>query len=220
MKFIIGLVDDEENQLAQIRRTIKTNAPKGIEYDFITYELSDDIKSLVDNVFGKAIHDIKNNQLSLLIIDYKIMIQVTKVEGTDILKKIQKLLPQFPVIILTDVIDDCISHNFVDPDKVYRKSDFFKLESEYSKNKTANIFRNMERYDVIRSHLEINLNSLKSQLVDEGANQELYNKLIETEKELDEYIPIEQTEVDKVFDSSKMKEMIELLEKADTLLEE
>lgn len=219
MNFIIGLVDDEDSQLQRIRRTIKTNAPKDVLYEFKNYELAGTAESLTNYVFEEVIRDIESGCLSLLIIDYKIMIEVTKVEGTDIYQKIQKAVPQFPVIMLTDVIDDCVNHQFIDPDKVYKKSEFFKLEGDYSKEKTTNIFRNMERYSDIRSNLENRLHMLKTRLVDEKGSQELYDELVQTEHELDEYKPLEETQMEKALDSSKVKEIIELLAKTEIMLE-
>ena len=218
--YTIGLVDDELSQLAQIRRTIKTNAPQGIQFDFKSYNLEGNAANLVLKVFLEVIEDIKNNRLSILIIDYKIMIQVTKVKGTDILKLIQEAIPKFPVIILTDVIAECINHNFVDPDKVYKKSEYFKIESDYSKEKTANIFRNMERYLEIRTALEVKLSSLKEELIKKGLEQSVFDSLVETESQLDDFIPLNQSEIEKVFDASKIKEVIELLEKVDKILED
>ncbi len=218
--YIIGLIDDELTQLSRIRATIKTNAPKNVEFNFKSYNLEGNATSLVSKVFSEVIEDIKANKLSLLIIDYKIMIQVTKIKGTDILKMIQDILPKFPVIILTDVISECINHNFVDPDKVYKKSEFFKIESDYSKDKTANIFRNMARYLEVKNVLEFKLNGLKDELIAKGLDQSVFDELIDVESQLDEFTPLNQSEVEKVFDASKMKEVINLLEKADKLLED
>ncbi|MCL2361658.1 MAG: hypothetical protein FWC73_07590 [Defluviitaleaceae bacterium] len=220
MEFIIGLVDDDDGQLATIRRTIKINAPKDIKCDFKSYDLAGASDSLVSTVYKEIIDDVESGCLSLLIIDYKIMIKADKVEGTDIYEKIRRAVPQFPVIMLTNVIDDCINHSFVDPDKVYRKSDFFRTDEGYSKEKTANIFRNMQRYVTARIDLESRLSNLKDRLVDENQSQELYNELIRTENELDEYKPLDETQMEKAFDTSAIKEAIELLEKADAMLED
>ncbi|MFT3952298.1 MAG: hypothetical protein QM689_10225 [Oscillospiraceae bacterium] len=218
--YIIGLIDDESTQLSRIRRTIKTNAPKEVEFEFKSYNLEGNATELVSKVFSEVIQDIKANELSLLIIDYKIMIQVTKVKGTDILKLIQDILPKFPVIILTDVISECIDHNFVDPDKVYKKSEFFKMESDYSKEKTANIFRNMIRYIEVKNTLEYKLSGLKGKIIENGLDQSVFDEIVDVESQLDEFTPLNQSEVEKVFDAAKMKEVVNLLEKVDKLLED
>lgn len=87
--YIIGLIDDEESQLRAMRRTIKTNAPRSIVYDFKSYSLSQESGKLVDEVFRDVMQDIINEEIACLIIDYKIMVKTTKIKGTDIFKKIK-----------------------------------------------------------------------------------------------------------------------------------
>ena len=45
--YIIGLIDDEESQLSKIRRTIKTNAKEGEQYDFKSYLIPDKASDVV-----------------------------------------------------------------------------------------------------------------------------------------------------------------------------
>lgn len=138
--YMIGLLDDEESQLKAIRRTIKTNAPTGIKYDFKSYLVPDNAGNLVDNMFSNIMKDIVKQKISLLIVAYKIMVKISKIRGTDIFRKLKDEVPNFPVIILTEVVEESTQLAFIDTDKVYRKKDFFKLEGEYSKEKVFNIF--------------------------------------------------------------------------------
>jgi len=217
--FKIGLIDDDPREIRKVKRTIKVNAPKNTPFDFKIYDIGENINELIKSLTDKIIEDIKKNEISSLIIDYKIMIEATKIEGTDIFDEIHDLVPEFPVIILTDVIEDCIKHDFIDPDKVYKKSSYFKLENDYSIDKTKNIFRNMERYLMRRDILQSKLESAKKELVEKGNEQEIFDELIEIENKLDDFVPIDQSEIEKAIDSKRLKEVVDLLEQADKILE-
>ncbi|NOW93120.1 hypothetical protein BCD91_005143 [Clostridium beijerinckii] len=217
--YLIGLIDDEPNELTKIRRAIKENAPKTLEYNFKSYSLDDEVSSLIQSISEEIVEDIKENRITGLIVDYRIIIKSITIEGSDIFKRIHELIPEFPVIILTDVISDCIKHDFIDPDKVYKKSEFFKLEEKYSKDKTENIFRNMERYVIRRESLQIQLDQLKNEIGQKGMNQDIFDNIIAVENKLDDFYPIEQSQVEKVLDSNKLKEVVDLLSKAEDILE-
>lgn len=215
----IGLIDDESNELIKIRRTIKANAPKDVIFDFKQYELNTNVSNLMKEIASQVIEDIKHNEINTLIIDYKIMIETEKMEGTEILKQILQVAPNFPMIILTDIVEDSIAHDFVDPDKVYKKSEFFKVLEDYSKQKVLNLFRNMERYVNTRNSLEQELKDLKKDINKEGSKQETVNKIVSVESELDKLCPTNQSQIEKVFDAKKVKEILEILEKANKLME-
>lgn len=219
MEFVIGLIDEEDSHLSAIRRTIKTNIPTD-EYkvDFKVYPLEGRTDTLSKTVTDMVLRDIVSDNISSLIIDYKIMIQSALVEGTDIYKAIQEIVPKFPVVILTDVPGCCYEKTFVDADKVYWKEEFFKLEGDYSKEKTANIFRNMERYIKQKAEFSASLADNLEKLTSEGFSPELYKAILNAEKNLDELLPQGQTRIDKAFKADELRETVELLEKADKLL--
>ncbi|AEY65603.1 hypothetical protein [Clostridium sp. BNL1100] len=217
--YIIGLVDDEDSQIKAIRRTIKTNAPQQEEYDFKSYSLSEESGKLVDEVFNNVMSDIVNLKISCLIIDYKIMVKTTKIKGTEIFGKIKETVPKFPIIILTEVVEESIEPDFVDADKVYKKREFFKLDEEYSKEKVSNIFDSMKKYVNKRDSLQLTLESLKDKMVKGSAVEDNIREVLKVESELDDFLPTEQTQIDKVFDEKKAKKIVELIEKANSMLE-
>jgi hypothetical protein len=216
---IIGLIDDEETQLKKIRRTIKTNAKTDAQYDFKSYLISDNASDVVSEVFEQVISDIRDWKLSSLIVDYKIIVKTSKIKGTDIFKRIKEEVPKFPIIILTEVIEESIEPEFVDADKVYRKKDFFKLESEYSKEKVFNIFDSMRKYNGQRDKLQLTIDDLKQKLTDGSRGREVIGDILALESQLDDFVPTDQTQIDKIFDKDKAKEIVALIEKANDLLE-
>ena len=218
--YIIGLIDDEESQLSKSRRTIKTNAKKEEQYDFKSYLISDKASDVVSDVFEEVIDDIKNMKLSSLIVDYKIIVKTYKIKGTEIYKKIKEDVHKFPVIILTEVEEESTEPDFVDADKVYKKKDFYKIEGEYSKEKVFNIFDSMRKYVGQRDKLQLTIDDLKQQLAKGSLrHEEVVGNILALESQLDDFVPTEQSQIDKVFDEQKAKEIVALIEKANALIE-
>ncbi len=217
--YTIGLIDDEESQLKTIRRTIKTNARGDEKYDFKAYLISDNATDFVEKVFEEVINDIRELKLSSLIVDYKIIVKTSKIKGTDIFKKIKEEVPKFPVIILTEVVEESTEPDFVDADKVYKKKDFYKIESEYSKEKVFNIFDSMRKYIGQRDKLQLTIDDLKQKLSKGSLGREVIGNILALESQLDDFVPTDQSQIDKVFDEKKAKEIVALIEKANELLE-
>lgn len=217
--YTIGLIDDEENQLKTIRRTIKTNAKGDEKYDFKAYLISDNATDFIERVFEEVINDIRELKLSSLIVDYKIIVKTSKIKGTDIFKKIKEEVPKFPVIILTEVVEESTEPEFVDADKVYKKKDFYKIESEYSKEKVFNIFDSMRKYIGQRDKLQLTIDDLKQKLTEGSLGREAIGSILSLESQLDDFVPTEQSQIDKVFNEEKAKEIVALIEKANELLE-
>ena len=208
--YIIGLIDDEETQLKKIRRTIKTNAITNEQYDFKSYLISDNASDVVSEVFEQVISDIRDSKLSSLIVDYKIIVRTSK---------IKEEVPKFPIIILTEVVEESTEPDFIDADKVYKKKDFYKLESEYSKEKVFNIFDSMRKYKDQKDKLQLTIEDLKQKLTDGSRGRDAIGDILSLERQLDDFVPTEQSQIDKVFDENKAKEIVSLIEKANELLE-
>ncbi|MEA5025954.1 hypothetical protein SDC9_24663 [bioreactor metagenome] len=218
MDYTIGLIDEEDSHLGNIRRILLLNLPAGNTIDFKVYPLEGQSDILPKRVTDEVLYDIVQGNICSLIIDYKIMIHSALVEGTDIYKAIIDVVPKFPVVILTDVPSNCYEKSFVDADKVYWKKEFFKIEEGYSKEKAENIFRNMEHYVKQRAELLAKLEDHQERMTTEGFSLELYKEILNTEKSLDEFSPQGQTQIDKAISIDDFKEIVELLEKADDLL--
>lgn len=216
--YVIGLIDDEETQLRKIRRTIKTNARASEIYDFKSYLIADNAADVVSEIFEQVIRDIRNDEITSLIIDYKIIVKTTKVKGTDIFRRIKEEVPKFPIIILTEVVEESTEPEFIDADKVYKKRDFYKIESEYSKEKVFNIFDSMRKYDQQRGKLQLTIEDLKQKLLDDSENREIVGDILALESQLDDFVPTDQSQIDKVFDQQRAKEIVTLIERANNLL--
>ena len=215
--YIIGLIDDEESQLKKIRRTIKTNAKVNEQYDFKSYSISDNTLDVVSEIFEQVMSDIRDSKITSLIVGYKIITKTSKIKGTDIFKRIKEKVPKFPVIILAEVVEDSIEPEFIDADKVYKKKDFYRIESDYSKEKVFNIFDNMRKYNEQRDKLQLAIADLKRKLVDGSRGRDVIEDILSLESQLSDYVPIAQSQIDKIFDESRVKKIVALIEKANAL---
>lgn len=153
-KYMIGIIDDEETAISKIRGVIKENKPKDVEVDFKIYLLEDEEGVSITELSKHILNDIKYGEIITLIIDQKIMGNTGEIEGTEIFKNIKEKVDKFPMIMLTNVAEECIENIFVDPDKVYKKSDFFAIDEEKSKEQVNKIFINAKKYIQNRKQIE------------------------------------------------------------------
>lgn len=218
--YTIGIIDDEIDQISQIRRTIKTNAPKDIKYAFKAYCIDNTRSDLINSILVDVIKDIEEQRINSLIIDYKIMIKTTKIKGTDIFKAIKDKVSKFPIIILTEIVEESVTPIFIDADKIYRKRDFYLIEDEYSKEKVSNIFDSMSKYTQQKDKLQVCIEELKTKISSNNDNSEIISSILQLESELDDFIPIEMTQIEKLFDENKIKKVVNLIEKANRLIED
>jgi len=219
-EYYIGIIDEDQDEIYDIKRTILVHKPEIISEDlikFVDYPLSANIDTLSDEMSMKVLDDITDGRIHILIVDYRIIVETTCIEGTEIFEKISALVPKFPTIILTNVPEDCYDKP-VDADKVYAKREFFKIEGSYSKEKTLNIFRNIENYKKQRATLMVGLEDQLSKFVNQGYTPEVYQGIIELEKKLADYFPQEQSTVEKDLDLAELRDAVELLKEANQLL--
>ncbi len=222
MKYSIGIIDEEKDQIANIRRTIKYNKPKEIQSDdlkFVEYSMDEGGVQLPQKLYEQVMEDVIDGKIHVLIIDYRIISDAALVEGTDIYKRVIQAVPKFPVIILTNVPDDCYAKSFVDADKIYSKTKFFKLMEDYAKEKTANIFRNIENYKSQRAELVTRLTDSTINLNAKGYTAEALQQVLNIENELSDYFPQHQTQIEKELKVSDLHEAVKLLEEARKLLD-
>lgn len=214
----IGLIDEDPVDIDFIKRTIYINKPTDInddQIDFWEVPLSTDS---MNNIINDIVDEIINKRIQILIVDYKIVISTKLFEGTEIFKILSEMIPKFPIIMLSNLADDCYHKDFVDADKVYSKKDFFKIEEEYSKEKVANIFRNMDKYITQRSKLASQLTEQLDSLVTDDYSAERIQSIIETEKALGNFTPQNQNSVEKALDLSELKEVVEILRNVQELI--
>lgn len=218
-KYIIGIIDDEQSAISKIRGIIKENKPADIEVDFKTYFLENEKGISIKKLSKEILEDIKNNDINTLIIDQKIIVSVGEVEGIEIFKSIKDAVDKFPIIMLTNVADDCMKDDFVDPDKVYKKRDFFAIDDEKSKELVRKIFINAKKYNDSRTQIEAKLRVLQNEISENGNNAEIVSEIIDNEEKLSELKPTDYTQIEKIVNPQKIKDVLDLLNEVNNLLE-
>lgn len=216
--YTIGLIDDEKTELSKIRRTIKTNSNIPEEqFSFKSYDIPNIPDGAVAELCEVVLKDIIESQITGLIVDYKIMVSASKIKGTDILEKIKDSIEQFPIIVLTEVVSESIMPLFVDPDKVYEKNLFFRIEDEYSKTKVQHIFDNMKKYTEQRDSLIVRLDELKEKL--SKGDRAVIKDILAVERRLDRFLPVNQMPFDWIYDENKISKIMKMVDEIDKKLE-
>lgn len=223
-KYIVGIIDEDQEDIEYIKRTIFINKPDDIKdenIEFIDYSLDNESPTeLTDSLVKAVISDIIDGKIQLLIVDYKIIVNTDNIEGTEIFKQINNIVPKFPIIVLSNLTDDCYQKEFVDADKIYSKNEFFKIEEKYSMEKTNNIFFNIKNYVSQREKLTAELNVELAKLTQFGTTEEIVQSIISLENSLDKLVPQDKTETEKALDISELKQAVQLIEEAKKHLED
>lgn len=218
-KYFIGIVEDDDSQTRDIRRTIKALKDRKNDVDFIDYDFKDVEQDIANNLISQILDDIKTERIHSLIIDYKLLTKKNCLNGASIIHKIKTMFYEFPMIILTQMPEQCIEQTDLDPDKVYEKTIFFKADSEESKKYVFNIFRNMDWYWDNVHRLTSELKDLKNK---NGKKEDAstMGRIIDIEKELSRFKPIGYSELDSILSEKKLKELSDIIEKAKELADE
>lgn len=219
----IILIDDDLKELEKVRRTIKENEPEDFsfskgDYCFSSYNIGD--YGSESDIITKILDEIYNKDVSLYIIDYKILTANAFYKGNEIFYEVCKKVPNFPIIVLTERVGESKEGGFVDADKIYEKTKFFKLESDYSKEKVANLFANMKRYKNNLENTECMLNEYIGEMQNYGVSPELIQKITTVEVELAKLLPFQISQAEKIYDPSKLKEVVVLLNEAKKLIDD
>lgn len=222
--YTIGILDDRKDDILNVERTILSNSKELNNNDigFKEYNLEKDgINEEI--LLEEIIDDIKKMRINLLIIDYKILPTKIFIKGTNIFERIKKCSPDFPTVIMTHYPGDSLENDYIDPDKVYAKVDFFKGE-DYTKSKTAAIIRNMVRYTTLRNNAEANMGKYIAEYntstdKSDKESQEIINQILDSEQELDKYTPVDSSYLEELIDPNAIKEILKELEKIENIIE-
>lgn len=216
--FYIGMIEDDMAEASSAMLSLTENSDQIEEQSFKIYPLMKK-ENFKKELFEKITEDIKDNRIQGLIVDYKLDTMDEVLEGIEVVNFVHELVPEFPVIILTNVPDTSKKNDKADPDKVYAKEVFLNNEKKETRDMVYNIVRNLERYVKKRVELETRREQLLNCVVDNAQEDETYGELLETEKELNKYAPIGMSEIDNTYKVDDMKEALELLKEYKGLLE-
>ncbi len=217
--FYVGIIEDDKAEASAVMLSLADNAKQLKEESFKLYELEKK-ENFREELFEQLMKDVRENKIQCLIVDYKLDTMDEVLEGIEVVNFMHEWVPEFPVIILTNVPDRSKENDKADPDKVYEKEIFMKPDAAETKEMVYHIIRNLERYTKKRSELEIRRDQRLDKLVAEsGYDGELYGELLDIERELSKYVPIDMTSIDETYDMSDMEDALKMLKEYKDLLE-
>ena len=219
MIFSIGMVEDDKAEASAIMLSLNENSEQLNENSFKLYEL-EETPNLREQLFQDIRQDIIDNKVQCVMIDYKLDTPKEVLTGIDIVKYLHEEVPEFPVIILTNVSDKGKENDGADPDKVYTKQTFMRPDDPKTHEMVYHIERNMERYAKRRAELELKQEQLLVQVAgNENAEDDVYGALLDVERELSKYVPIEMNALDETYDMEEMDKALVALQEYKKLLD-
>lgn len=217
--FYIGMIEDDLAEASSVMLSLVVNAEQIDDNSFKLYELEKK-QNFREKLLEQILNDIKENKIQGLIVDYKLDTLDEVLEGIEVVDYLHELVPEFPVIILTDVPEKSKENDKADPDKVYAKEIFMKPDAVGTKEMVYCIVRNLTRYTKRRAELEIKREQILNKVVEaKEYDNESYGQLLEIERELSKFVPIEMTAIDEAYDMKNMEEALEALKAYKSLLE-
>lgn len=214
----IGIIEDTPEELNSIERTIYSHLFKDYNLVYKEYELNN---KLFDNGIVEEIEsDILNENIMLLIVDNKLIVEGNRLKGTSIYESVKRLASDFPIIIMTNYKDEAYDNDYVDPDKIYDKENFF-MNQDYTKEKIKSISLMIDKYNKLRN----NIFAEKKRLIEEyekeveTSGQETLNELLKLEIEMKKYTPVDCSYLEELISPTYVKEIVDLLDEVKSKLD-
>lgn len=204
----IGIVEDKESELDNIKRTFYSFYKENCDFqDYIIDEYGEK-----EELVNKILDDILNTRIDVLVVDYLISREGFKIVGNEVYESVKKHIQNFPVIILTQYVDDSQRSEIIDPDKVYRKSIFFDINTQESKDSLKNIDISIRNFQKQKEEIEQKILYEQQKIKDREMNPSVLINLSELELNLNKYIVSDSTtELDKLFDTSQLECAVKLI---------
>lgn len=213
----IGIIDDKEGERADIQVSILENVERKEEVEFKEYDIERREK---EELLKEILNDITEENIQTLIIDYRLDTSMMVIKGWEIADFVHNEIPEFPVIIMTNVPEESKESPYIDADKVYPKIIFLNTRHEDTPGMVKNIMLNIQRYIKRRNDLEGKLRLELKKLDQNSTNDEVISNILEIEQTLSKYKETEQTILDQTFDLGELKEVLEDIKDINKLLGE
>lgn len=211
----IGIIDDKEGERADIQVAILENVENKGCLDFKEYEVEYREK---EELFQEIMKDISAEVIHTLIVDYRLDTTRAVIKGWEIVDYLHKEVPEFPVIIMTNVPDESKESPCIDADKVYPKIIFLNTRHESTPGMVDNIMRNIQRYISRRKNLEGHLTLELKKMDQDSTNEEIIGNVMQLERELGKYRETDQTILDQTFDMGELREVLQELRDIENML--
>lgn len=210
--YTIGIIDDKEGERADIQVSVLENVSDAEGVEFKEYDLDHRVK---EKLFREIIADITEERIQTLIVDYKLDTAQNVIKGWEIVDFVHGKVPEFPVVILTNVPDESRESDYIDADKVYPKVIFLNTTHEETARMVENIVLNIQRYVKRRKDLEGNLVRALEELDKNSTDEGIIKDVLKIEDELGKYKESDQTYLDRKVNLSDVKDILQELKEID-----
>lgn len=221
-EYRIGIIDDRLPEVNSIERTIDTKKNENSTLYFKNY-IGDNSSNIddSDNLIEAVLNDIISFNIYLLIIDNKLLLNKTSIDGTRIYEEVKKMASNFPVVIMTNYKEVAYKNDDVDPDKVYDKSKFFSDE-KYIEEKINSMFLCMDRYLTLRRNAESTKERLEEkykEAISDDGEQQILAKMLIADQEVQKYTPVDTSYLEEIISPDRIREIIEFIDEIDKKVE-
>lgn len=215
--FTIGIIDDVQSERDDIQVSIMDNFSDVSNVTFKEYMIEGRSK---EELLDEIRTDIINDEINLLVVDFKLDTKKTIIAGWEILDFMHEETPDFPVVILTNAPDESKKSESTDADKIYAKKTFLNPELPETKERVHNMQLHMEKYIKHRRDLEAKLNVAINKYHNGIDIDSVTGEIVEIENKLSRYKQIYQSSVDKNIDIKNLESAFEILNKLKALGED
>lgn len=218
----IGIIEDDRAVVPQIKLVLAEYLKKkGGAVAYKEYFIADG-KDEQNEILREVLGDIEEGLIHTLFVDYKLNTVNLSVEGSEIIKTIREELSEFPMVILTNVVEDGKKSKATDADKVYHKEVFLNPDDENSEKMVENVFLNMDRYCQLRAGLEVERDRILQKMNERSAevksSMDQISELIRVETELQKFTPTHLMPVERIFPVQEYQEVLGILREYRELL--
>ena len=218
----IGILDDNELEIVQMEMVIDEHS-KISDIEYVYFFPFDENEVTKEIIKASILTSIIEENIDAIIIDESIVHKYWNMRGSEIFLEIEKLIPKFPSIILTNYTEQTKENNRIDSDKVYFKKIFLDISNNQSLELVNNFIRNIVNFVEIKKQLENENSNVIEKYINNPTNDNL-GDILETESNLKHYKYINHSEVenilDKEYSKNDLNDVLKLIDSVEVLLED
>ncbi|WP_375199892.1 hypothetical protein [Bacillus sp. RS11] len=218
MQFKIGIIDDDRAKVTQIMIKLKQgfdNASAEKQSKYSHYRL-EPVEIEIKEEFEEILKDILEKELDCLLVDYKLSsYKNVDYSGIDIAKKMDSIIQDFPIFILTSFEDDLFLNEIFN---AYQVFDFERYLNEESERIELN-YKIIEQILKSKKQVQKWEEDIKELLPRAGESREIDEKILEIDSKLERSINSNVALPEKLKKDLDSNKLLQLIDKIDSILD-
>jgi len=218
MQFKIGIIDDDRAKVTQIMIKLKQgfdNASAEKQSKYSHYRL-EPVEIEIKEEFEEILKDILEKELDCLLVDYKLSsYKNVDYSGIDIAKKMDRIIQDFPIFILTSFEDDLFLNEIFN---AYQVFDFERYLNEESERIELN-YKIIEQILKSKKQVQKWEEDIKELLPRAGESREIDEKILEIDSKLERSINSNVALPEKLKKDLDSNKLLQLIDKIDSILD-